>query len=508
MTAHGAELTRRLDWRFLLPRATFRRAVLVGSDEALRDRAAQLGLAAVVDVAWSGSPADLVVLPADAPLGDLENLTPDGVVCLEVDRRRTPLLTPTRLRKRTVEAGLEPCGTWAVRPGLTRAESYVPIDHASPLPWYLRTQYRATTFHQRLAGALIKIFVGRDGRRLAPIVPFYVMVAAKPDAVPDAAETGSSIVLTDSGNRATELWFPEDSATPSVVTKIPKSQAFVERTRREQSAIVDLHRRLGEDLAAALPAPLGFTPWGAVVASRETVMPGVIVATRCRSGRRHMERARRDLLDASDWLTRFQLATADHTIDLAADAIDLCDAYLDRFGGTGSQLVEHARTAVPGLPPVPSVMRHPDFNVWNLLRDGDRLNVIDWEGAAPGLPLCDLFQLTVHWQECVTRRRPRLPDPEVLRAVFGRSRTSWADAAVSELLSRYMRELRIADDWFDVLAVTTWVERALRRERQLVDAGCSRCEREGANDGVAYIAALTGVWQGDAQRKAEGLRVA
>ena len=122
MTAHGAELTRRLDWRFLLPRATFRRAVLVGSDEALRDRAAQLGLAAVVDLAWSGSPADLVVLPADAPLGDLENLTPDGVVCLEVDRRRTPLLTPTRLRKRIVEAGLEPCGTWAVRPGLMRKE--------------------------------------------------------------------------------------------------------------------------------------------------------------------------------------------------------------------------------------------------------------------------------------------------------------------------------------------------------------------------------------------------
>ncbi len=509
MSAHGAELTRRLDWRFLLPRATFRRAVLVGSDAVLRDRALGLGLAPVVDEACNGSPADLIVLPAGARLADVADLAADGIVCLEVDRRRSPLLTPARLRKRIRQAGLEPRGVWAVRPGLARAESYVPIDHAAPLPWYLRTQYRAMTLPQRLAVSVIKALVGDDGRRLAPVVPFYVMVAAKPDPVVNATEDGSSILLTDSGNRATLLWFPQDSDSPRVVTKIPKSQAFVERTRREQLAMVNLHRRLGDDLSGALPTPLGFTPWGDVTASRETVVPGSIVATRCRPGRRHIDGARRDLLDGSDWLTRFHIATADEAIDVAAEIVDLCEEYLDRFGGAGRELVEHARTTAPVLPPVRSVMRHPDFNVWNLLRDGDRLHVIDWEGAAPGPPLCDLVQLAVHWQECVTRRRPRLPDAEVLRAALGRrSSASWAGAAVAEVFSRYLRELDIGDDWFDVLAVTTWVERALRRERQLVDAGCPRDERDRFNYGVNYIAALAGVWHRDVELDAEGVRVA
>jgi hypothetical protein len=43
--------------------------------------------------------------------------------------------------------------------------------------------------------------------------------------------------------------------------------------------------------------------------------------------------------------------------------------------------------------------------------------------------------------------------------------------------------------------VTTWVERALRRERQLVDAGSSREERDRNNFGVRYVEALAGAWR-------------
>ena len=55
MSRHAAELTRRLDWRFLLPRATFERAALHGSDRVLRAHARELGLAQVV-VDVSGRP--------------------------------------------------------------------------------------------------------------------------------------------------------------------------------------------------------------------------------------------------------------------------------------------------------------------------------------------------------------------------------------------------------------------------------------------------------------------
>jgi aminoglycoside phosphotransferase (APT) family kinase protein len=193
-------------------------------------------------------------------------------------------------------------------------------------------------------------------------------------------------------------------------------------------------------------------------------------------------------------LARFHIATRNDEVDVAGQVVDLCDQYLARFGGPGSGMIETVRAAAPRLPPLRAVIRHPDFNIWNLLRDGNQIHVIDWEGAAPGPPLCDLVQFTVHWHEYVTRRRPQMPDEEGLRAVLAeRSRASWADAAVAEVLSRYMSRLGIADDWFDVLAVTTWVESALKRELQLVDAGCSRDERDRHNFGVRYVQALSRV---------------
>jgi hypothetical protein len=497
VSRQAAELTRRLDWRFLLPRATFRRAVLSESDSALRDHARRLGLAPVVVERSDGEEADLMWISDADDLAVTNDLAVDGVVCCEVDRRRAPMLTPARLARRMGEAGLQPRGTWAVRPGLARAESYVPLDDAAPLPWYLKTQYRTTSRLQRFVATGVRVLVGRDGRRLARFAPFYVMVATRPDANADRnGDAGSVLVLTDSGDRATCLWFPADAREPRVVTKVPKSEAFVERTRHEQLMMVDLRAQLGNDLVAALPQPLGLASWGCVSSSRESVVPGVSLATRCRFGRFHAANARLDLRVASDWLARFQVATMDGACDVAANVDALFERYLDRFGDPGSGMIGQVRSLAATLPPIPSVIRHPDFNVWNLLRDGDRIHVIDWEGAAPGPPLCDLVQFAVHWHECVTRRRPLMPDQEGLRALLvERSQASAADAAVAEVFSRYMCRLAIPDQWFEVLAVTTWVERALRRERQLVDAGSSLEERDRNNFGVRYVEALAGAWR-------------
>jgi thiamine kinase-like enzyme len=169
---------------------------------------------------------------------------------------------------------------------------------------------------------------------------------------------------------------------------------------------------------------------------------------------------------------------------------------VDRFGDPGSGMIPDVCSTVRDLPPIAGVIRHPDYNVWNLVRDGDRIHVIDWEGAEPGPPLCDLVQFTVHWHEYVTRRRPRMPDEDGMRALLvERTRTAPADAAVSRVYGHYMRELAIPDQWFHVLAVTAWVELALRRERQLVDAGSPRDERDRNNFGVRYVEALAAAWR-------------
>jgi hypothetical protein len=505
LSPHAAEITRRLDWRFLLPRTTFRRAVLFGADEPMRECARRLGLAPVVVGDSDGVPADLMLIsPADG-LAAIRDVADGGFVCCEVDRRRAPMLTPARLARRLRRAGLHPRGIWAVRPGLSRAESYVPLDHPAPLPWFLQTQYRARGALQRLVAACVQAFVRGDGRRLAPFAPLYVMVAVRAPDRPSSDEgevdDGAVLVLTDSGNRAVRLWFPSGSCVPHRVTKVPKSVAFAERTRREQLAMVDLAGRLGDDLAAALPRPLGLVPWGAVDASQESVVPGVSIARGCRPGRRHAAGARRDLLAAGEWLARFHVTTRSDACDVGEQVRALCDRYLDRFGDPGAGMIADVWSTAGDLPPLPAVMRHPDFNIWNVVRDDERLHVIDWEGAMTGPPLCDLVQFTVHWHECVTRRHPRIPDESgLLRVLVERSHNTPADAAASDVFSRYMRRLAIPDEWFDVLAVTTWVELALRRERQLADAGSDGDERDRHNYGVRYVEALAKAWRRHAER--------
>jgi hypothetical protein len=279
------------------------------------------------------------------------------------------------------------------------------------------------------------------------------------------------------------------------VTKIPKSEAFAERTRREQFTMVDLRARLSDDIATSLPRPLGFAAWGDVAASRETVVSGVALATRCRVGQRHAGDAQQDLAAASDWLARFHAATRSAAVDVRAEVASLCDRYLERFGGPASAMVDGVRVTLADLPPIPAVIRHPDFNVWNVLRSGERLHVIDWEGAAPGPPFCDLVQFAVHWHESVTRRRPRMPDQIGLRLLLvDRARRTPADHAVAVAFDRYLDVVSIPEGWFDVLAVTTWVELALRRERQLIDAGSPLEERNRNNFGVRYVEALAKVW--------------
>src|SRR4051794_7247795 len=195
MSREAAELTRRLDWRFLLPRAPLPRAGLSGADAPPRACARRIGLAPVVVAASEGTPADLIFVPAGGDLSVIADLASDGGVCCEVDRRVQRRLTPARLAARLADAGLQPCGTWAVRPGLARVESFVPIDHAAPLPLHLRTQYHPTTWPQRVAAACVRRVVGTDGRRLAPLAPLYVMVAAQAGVVDAVAEHGPVIVL-------------------------------------------------------------------------------------------------------------------------------------------------------------------------------------------------------------------------------------------------------------------------------------------------------------------------
>src|SRR6185295_8532168 len=115
---------------------------------------------------------------------------------------------------------------------------------------------------------------------------------------------------------------------------------------------------------------------------------------------------------------------------------------------------------------VPTVWRHRDFTPWNLLRDGSALAVVDWEGAQPGPPLCDLLHFAALWQQAARRvfdgaeRRPaRLA---AFGELFVRDGGGDLEESARRAITVYCRRLALGPQLLPVLLVATWAELAVR----------------------------------------------
>jgi aminoglycoside phosphotransferase (APT) family kinase protein len=204
---------------------------------------------------------------------------------------------------------------------------------------------------------------------------------------------------------------------------------------------------------------------------------------------------------AADWITRLHSAHAltDRVWDEQLCVAEV-DAVLERFQRTlgrtagEDQLFAATRRRARDLggSALPLVWQHGDFTAWNTLRDGASLRVLDWEGAKPGLPLCDLLRFVTHWHEIV--RSPRSTDQRLamFRQLFGgEASPSRATAHARQALDRYVNALGLAPGCGPVLLVTSWSALALQRHEQRRDAGASLTDSRAYNEWIDYLGVLT-----------------
>ena len=488
---------RALDWRFLLPvppDTRFRRLALLGAPRGLPELADRVGLASEVvttvtsgaaDVvaAWVGSPASIAEIAA--------SVAADGVLYLQVDRAAGVRVTrPSIIEGVLRDAGLHPSAIYALEPDANDPRAYIALDTARAMNWHRLT---ALGPHQsiRLANVVRQSAVRFGGASLAAWDrPFAIVAvrgdpgdAATPGVLSDmevlnilgrSSEPRGAVMITYGGDRVLFFPFFRDEAQPAAVLKLPKTPRLIGRTENEQAQMRTLRDSLDSALGASIPRPLGTRRWATTVAACEQYRPGMSLAARASDERLPIAERGSDLSRAMDWLIRFHLATERHRSTIATEWSTIIERPLDAYRRSMglaaddalSQAVRDAGDAL-GDVELATVTAHRDFAAWNVIRDGDALAVVDWEGAREGHGAFDALHLATTWLYAV---RLAAGTPDELRCVLDLIDTNRAGDLAStvarDAISRYAAAVRLDRRAIPLLMVLHRVELAVRRNEQ------------------------------------------
>jgi hypothetical protein len=512
------------DWRFLLPRDSsrpFKQVVLLGARPGLRELLLDLGLAEAVTTVLprDGSAEAVVILNgASADLTDIAaSMCPDGVLYHEFNRYdwRKPGRSPAQMRRALREQGLSPVVTHAIAPHPSKAMVYLPLEARHALDWYVRTIYDTPTLLRRLVDVGYRLV-----RRIAPellgrFFPWFAITARRcqsKDSTPSALRAGANtagidpddlvpLMLADTGNRVVVLPFAKSGHAPVVVLKIPKVASVNDRTENEQRVLADIRSRVSDEMREGIPRPIGIVPFAGVSIAVEPYLAGESLKRLSADWSRSVESKVGDLAAAAAWLGTFNRQTEVNRAEWDGEEIERWvrapqTLYCQHFGET-----EHERTLFAAARawaddlrgvPFPLVWHHRDFNIWNVFRDDNRINVLDWEGARPGPPLCDLLHFTTHWYEAAVRafrEPPRMRAFQALWIPTGAHGSDYVNGA-HRVIRTYLSQMQIEERFVPLLLVYTWLELALRRADQQRDQGMKPVRAREGNRNFAYIDVL------------------
>jgi hypothetical protein len=227
-------------------------------------------------------------------------------------------------------------------------------------------------------------------------VPAYLRtIAAADDCRLDGWSYGVAARGEYDSQKVLVLLAPPGGTTPTLVTKITRSEAFSTRLQNEASTLRQLAQLEIADGRAPKPYFSGFHAGRAVLG--QSLMAGRPYQVPAgRVGRQ----GHAQLAEAVGWLTELAGATA-HQVpaaDVAAVLLTLLARYEAVYAPTAGELAQLRAQfeALSGLTrPIPSVLQHGDPGIWNLLVDDHGRTVfLDWEAGEPdGMPLWDVLYL-------------------------------------------------------------------------------------------------------------------
>ena len=516
------DVERAADWRFLLPRPAsgrFDRLVVLGASPAMLRELARGELAREVSTALphDGSASAVVVLPgaAAAPAALVAALRDDGAVYVEVDRRRAGQrrASPRRVARALAEAGIAVQGVYAVERTGPASSRFLAVDDPAPMRWFLRDVYRPMTATQWAAGAVkwALLRAAPHGRALQPALRAFGVVGTVGGAAPPlalhalprsvtVAARAPLALIGDGGDRVVVLPFAPGDPRPTIVVKVPRRAALGDRTTNEQARMEELRASLPHELARAIPEPLGLVHEGELLCATERALRGRMLLSSSGSWGTSRRRRLTDLRIAGDWLADFHAAAlVERRRWSARESTDWIDALFDRYdlvyglepAERRLRAMAHDYGASLAGVAIPVVWSHRDFAVWNLARDGNRLAVLDWEGARIGPPLCDMMHLVTTWHMVAQRSHAAEMEVESFRRVFVEPDPRDRDASAAvDAVRRYVRRLALDDRLVPILALHHRLELVVRRADQRAAQGAPERHSRADNPWTGAITVL------------------
>ena len=330
----------------------------------------------------------------------------------------------------------------------------IPLEHPSALRFYLHNLFVPHSRREMLWGALARASAPA-GRAALPLLGVTAAGRLKggvepegesPDALAGRLgarlrEAGlslgpevSAITLDDyrhSGREKVVVFLFERGAhEPRLVAKASTNPAHRAALAREHDALEALRARLGEGLGRTLPEPLAAVEDGGLAAFAQSYVPGRSMYFEMRNGWRPRRRAAAHFRLALAWLAEFQKETRAGEASLAGEALrEHVVGPLREYQRACSPSAEERRfiagvvRRAEGLrgERFPVMARQGDFWARNLMLNGGRLGVLDWEHYAErSSPFEDLFLFATSYALSYPWRLGRWAEPAAaLRAAFG-----------------------------------------------------------------------------------------
>lgn len=291
-----------------------------------------------------------------------------------------------------------PDGGWAgrtpvrylERPGPHGPSMFVPLDQRAAVRYVWRRWSIPRWRRQRVRNQLVPLAAGALAARSRLTVassgarPPFLLEAAAAHGTPRDCSWFLALGTGDDLQRAAFHVLAPGADVPSWVVKFSRVPGAGEPFERDRGGL-ELLARHAPDAARSVPRVVGPVAVGRLVGAVEEAAPGGQLGAYLLSrGPRRPRLAAVDRVAA--WL-----------VDLAVESRTEPAALQPELDRLDAQVVprwQHLGVG-PGLaasvPPVPGVLVHGDPGPWNVVHDGRREAVLDWESARhPGLPLWDL----------------------------------------------------------------------------------------------------------------------
>jgi Phosphotransferase enzyme family len=451
-----------------------------------------VGLAREVTLAPGSGSADAVVCLAGARLslrdaaGHLNKTS--GVLYYETSGGPFPgRASPAHLLRTLTGLGLTSAGLYWVHPSFTGPRTYFPLEVKNALRWYLGNLHSTPARLPAIGLALHRLarfdpmLVGRLAPRLAVVASAGIPAEPRPLplAQPDpprpleTADLRPLLLIHGSDlSRAVMMPFSRTSLEPLAVLKITRGPPEAGIAPREPEVLEKVRASVDAPTRVSIPKPLAVWHSHGSVTTAESFLPGKWLRARLTRRGLKLGEAIDDLDLATAWIAqlhaRFPLGARLWSAEEEQTYVDLpMKTYGREFGTTEAESLLFAQ--LEGLSrellgmPLPIVWQHGDFSNLNTLRSGERLHVVDWEQAAPGIPLDDVVHFTRLWLYLV-RRATREESFVAFRDLFLRhDHCDNAVTAARSAVSRYMRFVGIDPRFLPLLLAAGCLRRAKDR---------------------------------------------